>query len=167
MGKAFFSKTTIFWKGRIAKNGRAFTPKLTFRSFSQKHPFSAEREARRGGSQTLLQQANGEQWDAQSDHPECLRGVASGGGGNEIGTNHATPVGVRSNKYLNNIIAEDHRRVKHRVGPTHGFRRFDTAAITICGIELAAKIRKQQFKIGKLQRRPKSTPGICAAVLAA
>ena len=93
MGKAFFSKTTVLWKGRIAKNGRTFTPKLTFRSFSQKHPFSAEREARRGGSQTLLQQGNGEQWDAQSDHPECLRGVASGGGGNEIGTNHATLVG--------------------------------------------------------------------------
>ena len=76
-------------------------------------------------------------------------------------------VGVRSNKYLNNIIEQDHRRIKHRIGPMLGFKRFDTAAITICGIELAAKIRKQQFKIGKLPGRPKTTPGIWAAVLAA
>jgi hypothetical protein len=48
-----------------------------------------------------------------------------------------------------------------------GFKRSDTAAITIRGIELAAKIRKQQFKIGKLPGRPKTTPGIWAAVLAA
>jgi hypothetical protein len=48
-----------------------------------------------------------------------------------------------------------------------GFKRFDTAAITICGIELAAKIRKQQFKIGKLPGRPKTTPEIWAAVMAA
>ena len=76
-------------------------------------------------------------------------------------------VGVRSNKYLNNVIEQDHRRIKHRIGPMLGFKRFDTAAITICGIELAAKIRKHQFKIGKLPGRPKTTPGIWAAVLAA
>jgi hypothetical protein len=48
-----------------------------------------------------------------------------------------------------------------------GFKRFDTAAITICGIQLTAKIRKQQFKIGKLPGRPKTPPEIRAAVLAA
>jgi transposase-like protein len=76
-------------------------------------------------------------------------------------------VGVRSNKYLNNIVEQDHRRIKHRIGPMLDFKRFDTAAITICGIELAAKIRKQQFKIGKLLGRLRTTPGIWAAVLAA
>ena len=77
-------------------------------------------------------------------------------------------VEVRSNKYLmNNIIEQDHRRIKHRIGPMLGFKRFATAAITISGIELAAKIRKQQFKIGKPPGRPKTTPGIWAAVLAA
>ena len=29
-----------------------------------------------------------------------------------------------------------------------GFKRFDTATITISGIELAEKIKKAQFKIG-------------------
>ena len=76
-------------------------------------------------------------------------------------------VGLRSSKYLNNMIEQDHRRIKHRIGPMLGFKRFDTAAFTISGIELAAKIRKQQFKIGKLPGRPQTTPEIWAAVLAA
>jgi hypothetical protein len=48
-----------------------------------------------------------------------------------------------------------------------GFKRFDTATITISGIELAEKIRKQQFKIGTLPGRPVVAPDIWAAVLAA
>jgi hypothetical protein len=31
-----------------------------------------------------------------------------------------------------------------------GFKRFDTAAVTITGIELAEKIKKHQFETGKL-----------------
>lgn len=31
-----------------------------------------------------------------------------------------------------------------------GFKRFETAAVTVDEIERAAKIRKQQFKMGKL-----------------
>jgi hypothetical protein len=34
-----------------------------------------------------------------------------------------------------------------------GFKRFENAAITISGIELAEKIRKHQFKTGKLPAR--------------
>ncbi len=48
-----------------------------------------------------------------------------------------------------------------------GFKRFDTAAVTISGIELAAKIRKQQFKVGKLPGRPQTIPAIWAAAVAA
>jgi hypothetical protein len=48
-----------------------------------------------------------------------------------------------------------------------GFRRFQTAAVTIRGIELAAKIRKQQFKVGKLPGRPTTIPAIWAAVVGA
>ena len=48
-----------------------------------------------------------------------------------------------------------------------GFKRFDTATITISGIELAEKIKKAQFKIGKLVRRSATAPAIWAAVLAA
>ncbi len=76
-------------------------------------------------------------------------------------------VRVRSSKYLNNGIEQDHRRVKQRIRPMLGFKRFDTAAIAISGIELAAKIRKHQFKIGKLPGRPASMPAIWAAVVSA
>jgi transposase-like protein len=51
--------------------------------------------------------------------------------------------------------------------PMLGFKRFETAAITISGIELAEKIRKHQFKTGKLAGRPKTAPEIWAAILAA
>jgi hypothetical protein len=49
-----------------------------------------------------------------------------------------------------------------------GFKQFETAAITISGIEpLRRKIRKHQFKTGKLTGRPKTAPEIWAAILAA
>jgi hypothetical protein len=43
-----------------------------------------------------------------------------------------------------------------------GFKRFDTASITISGIELAEKIKKSQFKTGKLATRSATTPDIWA-----
>ena len=57
---------------------------------------------------------------------------------------------VRSSQYLNNLIEQDHRRVKHRTRPMLGFKRFDNAVVTISGIELSEKIKKGQFKTGKL-----------------
>lgn len=59
-------------------------------------------------------------------------------------------VKVRSSQYLNNLIEQDHRRVKQRIRPMLGFKRFDNAVVTISGIELAEKIKKGQFKTGKL-----------------
>jgi transposase-like protein len=57
--------------------------------------------------------------------------------------------------------------LKQRIRPMLGFKRFDTAAVTITGIELAEKIKKDQFKMGKLSGRPAAAPEIWAAVLAA
>src|SRR6267143_1759183 len=76
-------------------------------------------------------------------------------------------VRIRTSKYLNNIVEQDHRRIKQRIVPMLGFKRFDTATITISGIELAEKIKKAQFKIGTLARRSATAPEIWAAVLAA
>ena len=59
-------------------------------------------------------------------------------------------VQVRSSQYLNNLIEQDHRRVKQRIRPMLGFKRFDYAVVTLSGIELAEKIKKEQFKTGKL-----------------
>ena len=55
---------------------------------------------------------------------------------------------LRSSKYLNNLIEQDHRGVKLRIGPMLGFKRFGTAAITIAGIELLLRIGKGQFNLG-------------------
>jgi transposase-like protein len=56
---------------------------------------------------------------------------------------------LRSSKYLNNLIEQDHRGVKLRVGPMLGFKRFRSAAATIAGIELLRRIRKGQFNLVK------------------
>jgi putative transposase len=52
---------------------------------------------------------------------------------------------VRTSKYLNNIIEQDHRRVKQRIYPMLGFKKFRNAAVTISGIELVHQIRKGQY----------------------
>jgi transposase-like protein len=52
---------------------------------------------------------------------------------------------VWTSKYLNNIIEQDHRRVKRRLYPMLGFKSLRNAVVTISGIELAQKIRKRQF----------------------
>jgi transposase-like protein len=74
---------------------------------------------------------------------------------------------VRSSKYLNNLIEQDHRCVKLRLGPMLGLKRFRRASITIAGIELMHRIRKGQFALGKLRVNGKTTPEIWFAVLAA
>jgi transposase-like protein len=79
----------------------------------------------------------------------------------------AHSVGTRSSKYLNNIVEQDHRRIKQRIRPMLGFKRFETATITISGIELAEKIRKQQFNTGNLPGRPATAPDVWAVILAA
>jgi len=74
---------------------------------------------------------------------------------------------VRSSKYLNNLIEQDHRRLKQRLRPMLGLKSFETADILINGIELAEKIKKGQFKIGKLGGRRAMPQEIWQAALAA
>ena len=74
---------------------------------------------------------------------------------------------VRSSKYLNNLIEQDHRRIKQRLRPMLGLKSFKTAEVVISGIELAEKIKKGQFKIGKLGGCRATLPEIWQAALAA
>jgi len=74
---------------------------------------------------------------------------------------------VRTNRYLNNLIEQDHRRVKQRVRPMLGFKRFDYAAITISGIELVHQIKKGQFDVSALCVPRARTPQVWEVVLAA
>ena len=50
-------------------------------------------------------------------------------------------------QYLNNILAQDHRRAKGRLCPMLGFKTFYNARRVIIGIELAQNIHKRQFAI--------------------
>jgi transposase-like protein len=74
---------------------------------------------------------------------------------------------VRSSKYLNNWIEQDHRRIKQRLRPMLVLKRFQTADIVIGGIELAEKIKKEQFKTEKLGGGHATMPEIWQAALAA
>jgi transposase-like protein len=74
---------------------------------------------------------------------------------------------IRSSKYLNNLIEQDHRPIKLRLGPMLGLKRFRNASITIAGVELMHRIRKGQFKLGTLRIKEGRAPEIWNAVLAA
>jgi transposase-like protein len=74
---------------------------------------------------------------------------------------------VRSSKYLNNLIEQDHRGVKLRIGPMLGFKWFRTAAITIAGVELLHRIRKDQFDLRALRLKDRTAPAIWKAALIA
>ncbi|CAE6747480.1 hypothetical protein LMG22931_02969 [Paraburkholderia nemoris] len=72
---------------------------------------------------------------------------------------------VRSSKYLNNLVEQDHRNIKSRTNVMLGVKRFRSAATTISGIELMHRIRKGQFNLGKLDLNETTTPDIWNAVL--
>ncbi len=76
-------------------------------------------------------------------------------------------VEVRTSKYMNNLIEQDHRRVKQRYYPMLGFKSFSNAAVTLSGIELAQKIRKGQFDTSSISNVGALVPQVWEAVLAA
>jgi transposase-like protein len=53
---------------------------------------------------------------------------------------------LRQTKFLNNIVEQDHRRVKRLVRPGLGFGGFHTAQRTLAGYEAMAMIRKGQVR---------------------
>src|ERR1700720_1915496 len=53
---------------------------------------------------------------------------------------------LRQCKYLNNIVEQDHRRIKRLVRPGLGFGSFRTARRTLAGVEAMAMIRKRQVR---------------------
>lgn len=57
-----------------------------------------------------------------------------------------TPIKVRQNEYLNNIIGQDHRAVKRIVKPMMGFRDCRCARIILSGIEIMHMIRTGQMR---------------------
>jgi len=74
---------------------------------------------------------------------------------------------MRTNRYLNNVIEQDHRRVKQRGRAMLGFKRFDHATLTVSGIELVRQIEKGRFGIAACCPPQTRTPQIWESVLAA
>jgi transposase-like protein len=69
--------------------------------------------------------------------------------------------------WKNTMIEQDHRSMKARIDPMLGFKRFKWARITIAGIELLHRIRKNQFDLSKLQIHAETASAVWNAVLAA
>ena len=66
---------------------------------------------------------------------------------NEFNFRWANPLKIRSCTYLNNVVEQDHRRIKSRVAPMLGFKIFYNARRVLMGIELIQKIIKGQFRV--------------------
>ncbi|MFC4168952.1 IS6 family transposase [Teichococcus aestuarii] len=65
---------------------------------------------------------------------------------------------LRQRKYLNNIVEQDHRRVKRLIRSGLGFGSFQTARRTLAGYEAMAMIRKGQLRdIGGQDMRAQAT----------
>jgi transposase-like protein len=56
-------------------------------------------------------------------------------------------VKIRSSKYLNNIVEQDHRRIKFRTAAMLGFKSVANARIVLAGIELIHKLKKGQYGV--------------------
>ncbi|CAB3774357.1 hypothetical protein LMG29542_07746 [Paraburkholderia humisilvae] len=57
-----------------------------------------------------------------------------------------TPIRIRQNRHLNNIIEQDHRAIKRRIRSIPGFKAFRCARILLGGVELMHMMRKRQMK---------------------
>jgi len=64
----------------------------------------------------------------------------------QLNREHKTRIKIRQCKYLNNIIEQDHRRIKRLTRPMLGFKNFYAAQRTLAGIEVMAMIKKGQMK---------------------
>lgn len=53
---------------------------------------------------------------------------------------------VRQQKYLNNLVEQDHRNIKRRIRPMLGFKSFRRAQGVLAGIEVVTMIRKGQYR---------------------
>ena len=72
---------------------------------------------------------------------------------------------VRSSKYLNVLVEQDHPNIKSRPDVMLGFKRFRTASLTLAGIELMHRIRKGQFNLATLDLKGTATPTVWKMVL--
>ncbi len=86
---------------------------------------------------------------AQNGKPSLVNIDQSGAntaGLKQVNRDNKTRITIRQCKYLNNIIEQDHRRIKRLTRPMLGFKNFHAAQRTLAGIEVMAMIKKGQMK---------------------
>ncbi|MBB3262241.1 transposase-like protein [Paraburkholderia bannensis] len=86
---------------------------------------------------------------AQNGEPEIVTVDKSGANLaalEALNAGRPTPVKIRQNKYLNNVIEQDHRAIKRIIRPMMGFKNFRSARIILSGIEIMHMIRKGQMR---------------------
>ena len=89
---------------------------------------------------------------------------ANNAGLNQLNRDHNKRIKIRQCKYLNNIIEQDHRRIKRLTRSMLGFKNFHAAQQTLAGMEVMAMIRKGQMRTPV---RDEKTPAERFYVLAA
>ena len=63
----------------------------------------------------------------------------------EFNNENDTSIEIRQVKYLNNIVEQDYRSIKRITNSMLGFKSFDSAFITLDGIEIVHTLRKGQL----------------------
>ncbi len=71
---------------------------------------------------------------------------ANNAGLKQVNRDNKTRIKIRQCKYLNNIIEQDHRRIKRLTRPMLGFKNFHAAQRTLAGMEVMAMIKKGQMQ---------------------
>lgn len=102
----------------------------------------------------------------QHDEPETVNTDTSGANMAALTTLHTDkPEGetitVRQNKYLNNLVEQDHRNIKRRIRPMVGFKSFRRAQMLLAVIELIHMIRKGQYQHRKSEVYRPQNNSIC------
>ena len=85
----------------------------------------------------------------QNSEPETITVDKSGANQaalDALNAEREAPIKIRQNKYLNNLIEQDHRAIKRIIRPMMGFKNFRCARIILPGPELMHMIRKGQMK---------------------
>lgn len=71
---------------------------------------------------------------------------ANTAGINDYNADAGIDIEIRQNKYLNNIVEQDHRPIKQLCRAALGFKTFRSASIAIGGFESMRIIRKRQVR---------------------
>src|SRR5664280_497920 len=112
-----------------------------------------------GASKTYLRKAT--RAHTRRPHTVTLDGYAASHRAVREFSEHSPgrPITIRSSKYLNNLIEQDHRAIKSRIRPMLGFKDFASAQITLAGVELLHRIRQGQFALPQARSRKEDGAG--------